>query len=87
MTVRVEKTASLPPVRARVSPFVGIMEKIRKLPKQGNAPSPEDESLVVMPDKSPKGADTVNIERMARSRGMKVKAHRRGVEIWIERLA
>lgn len=79
MNMRIEKHEALPPARnSGNNRWLSIEKKLR------NTPIGED--LVVDIDEKITSSCGFHIEKFARSKGMQVKARKRGKEIWIERL-
>jgi hypothetical protein len=79
MEIRREKAGNMPPKCQKQTKWQDVLDDVATLPAK--------ECTVVIPTEKLKDADGSNIERLARSRGLRVKACIRGKEIWIERLA
>jgi len=79
MEIRREKAGSLPPKKKKESRWQAALDDLRTLPMG-------ESTVITLPEKVP-GGQCANIEKLARIRGMNVKAQRREKEIWIEKLA
>lgn len=79
MNTRIEKSEALPTAHnTGNSRWQSILAQLR-LVEIGK-------HLVITPDEPFTSSVGIDIERFARRRGMKVKARKRGKEIWIERV-
>jgi len=79
MEMRREKSVNIPPMRRKRTRWLAALEDLRTLPLG-------ESTVITLPEKV-LGGQCPNIEKLARLRGLKVKASRREKEIWIEKLA